>query len=72
MNFCGEMMCLNDTFSSGELGIVGSAIGTLLGFHRKSFFKKVTRPDDQNRVPAQFSGKTRFRRVAHKMFREFV
>jgi hypothetical protein len=42
----------------------------------RDFTEKVTRPDDQNRVPVQFSGKTRFSsgagRVAHKMFREFV
>jgi hypothetical protein len=40
------------------------------------FTKKITRPDDQNWVPAQFSEKTRFSsgpdRLAHKMFREFV
>jgi hypothetical protein len=31
---------LFDTFFLGERGIVGSAVGTLSGFHRKSFLRK--------------------------------
>jgi hypothetical protein len=36
-------------FSSGEPGIVGSAIRTLSGFTKK--FPQKKSPDDQNRVP---------------------
>jgi hypothetical protein len=47
-------------FSSGDLSIVGSPIRTFLDFHKKVPSEKVTRPDDQNWAPVQFSGRTRF------------